>query len=109
MIDIREFGKLDLRVGTVVKAEPFPEARVPAYKLEIDFGPLGKRRSSAQITTRYEPGELVGKQVVAVMNLPPKRIAGFTSEVLVLGVSDNEGAVILLQPDEAIADGAKVS
>lgn len=109
MIDIQEFRKLDLRVGTIVEVKPFTEAKKPAYKLMIDFGPLGTKRSSAQITGHYRPEDLVGKQVVAAVNLPPKIIAGFTSEVLVLGANDASGNVILLKPETTMPNGAKVS
>ena len=101
--------RLDIRIGTVLSAEPFPEARKPAIKLEIDFGPLGVKRSSAQITKRYEPAALVGRQVAAVVNFPPRRIAGFLSEVLVLGGVPEEGDVSLLRPDEPVPNGTPVA
>lgn len=106
MATIEDFQKLEIRIGTVLTAEPFPEARVPAIKLEIDFGPeLGIKRSSAQITKRYTPEDMVGRQVVAVVNFPPRRIAGFASEVLVLGGVPGQGDVILLQPEQAAPNG----
>ena len=103
-----DFEKVDMRVGVVVDAREFPEARRPAYTLTIDFGPLGMKRSSAQITHRYRPADLVGRQVVAVVNFPPKQIGPFVSEVLVLGAYNDAGEVILLHPDQAVTPGSKI-
>lgn len=97
-----------MRVGTIVAAEPFPKARKPAYQLTIDFGPLGIRRSSAQITTLYEAEALVGRQVVAVVNFPPKQIATFMSECLVLGSVADNGTVTLLQPERPVENGVRI-
>lgn len=109
MATFDDFLKLDIRVGTVVDAKDFPEARKPAIKLEIDFGDeLGIKQSSAQITKRYEPDELIGRQVVGVVNFPPMRIAGYKSEVLVLGGVPEEDDVILLQPDQPLKNGTPV-
>lgn len=104
-----EFARLDVRVGTIVSAEEFPEARQPAYRLTIDFGALGMRKSSAQITRHYRAAELVGKQVACVVNFPPKRIAGFSSELLVLGAVPAPGDVVLLQPERPVPAGSRVS
>ncbi len=103
-----DFERVDMRVGTVVDAQACPEARRPAYKLWIDFGPLGVKRSSAQITEHYAVGELVGRRVVAVVNFPPKEIGPFVSEVLVLGAYDEAGAVILLRPDTDVSPGSRI-
>jgi tRNA-binding protein len=103
-----DFEKLEIRVGTVVRAEPFPEARKPAYKLWIDLGPLGERRSSAQITDRYRPEELLGRQVVCVVNFPPKQIGPFVSEVLVLGAYADAQTVVLLRPDQDVERGSRI-
>lgn len=107
-IDVADFNRVDMRVGRVVEAEAFPEARKPAYKLRIDFGPLGTRRSSAQLTAHYRPEELLGKLVVAVTNFPPRQIGPLRSEVLVLGVPDDEGAVVLLEPTQEVPLGGRV-
>jgi len=106
---LRAFAALDVRVGTVRAVHPFPEARKPSYRLEIDFGPgIGRRRSSAQITENYSPTDLVGRQVVAVINLPPKRIAGFVSECLVTGFPDASGHVVLCLPERSVPDGGRL-
>jgi tRNA-binding protein len=108
MITIQEFQKVDIRVGKIVKAEDFPEAKKPAYKLEIDFGDIGVKRSSAQITDLYRKEDLLDKQVLAVVNFPPKNVAGLRSEVLVLGVVLDTNQVVLLKPDKNTPPGAKV-
>ena len=106
---IEDFDRLDIRVGTIVDAQPFPEARKPSIRLWVDFGgSLGVKRSSAQITVHYAPDRLIGRQVMAVVNFPPRRIAGFESEVLVLGVPDENGAVVLLKPDLRVPDGGRM-
>ena len=104
-----DFLKVDIRVGTVVEAEPFPEARKPALKLRIDFGaPLGVKRSSAQITRHYAPETLIGQQVLAVVNFPPRQIGPVMSEVLTLGVPDAEGEVVLLRPTVDVPNGGRL-
>ncbi len=106
---LEDFLKLDIRVGTVVDARPFPEARKPAIQLWVDFGDgLGTRQSSAQITAHYSPDRLIGRQVLAVVNFPPRRIGSFESQVLVLGLSDAEGGVVLLRPDFPVPDGQRM-
>ena len=107
-IDVSDFERVDMRVGRVLLAEPFPEARKPAYKLRIDFGPLGVRRSSAQLTVHYRPEELRGKLVIAVLNFPARQIGPVRSEVLVLGVPDADGAVVLLEPSVEVPLGGRV-
>lgn len=109
MARIEDFQKIDMRIGTVIEAEDFPEARVPAIKLKIDFGELGVKQSSAQITKRYTPEQMIGRQVAAVVNFPPMRIAGYKSEVLVLGGVPGDGDVVLLGPDESIENGTAIS
>ena len=108
-ISWEDFDKVEARVGRVVEAEPFPEARNPSIKLKINFGPeVGEKRTSAQLTAHYDAESLVGRQVVAVVNFPPKRIAGFKSEVLVLGVPDETGEVVLLSPDHEVPPGGRM-
>jgi tRNA-binding protein len=108
-ISYDDFARVDIRVGTIIAAEPFPEARKPAYKLQIDFGPeIGIRKSSAQITKHYALDQLVGTQVVAVVNFPPRQIGPMRSEVLTLGVPDANGEVVLLRPSTAVPDGGRM-
>ncbi len=108
MATFDDFMKLDIRVGTVVSAKPFEKARKPAYQLEVDLGEeLGIKRSSAQITEQYSPEELIGKQVLAVVNFPPRQIANFFSEILVLGTY-SEGGVVLIRPDKPVKNGDKL-
>jgi tRNA-binding protein len=108
-IDFNQFLAVDIRVGTVLAAESFPEARKPALKLRIDFGPgVGVKQSSAQITRHYEPATLVGRQVAAVVNFPPRQVGKFRSEVLTLGFPDEVGEVVLFSPDRAVPNGARL-
>jgi tRNA-binding protein len=108
-ISFDDFRKVDVRVGTIVEAEPFPEARKPSLRLVIDFGPeIGRRKSSAQITKHYKPEELIGRQVAAVLNFPPRQIGPMMSEVLTLGFPDEEGAVVLIAPNKTVPDGGRL-
>ncbi len=108
-ITVEDFQRVDIRCGTIREARPNPKARNPAYVLTVDFGPeIGTRTSSARITDLYRPEELVGRQVIAVVNLPPRRVAGVVSEVLVLGLSDAEGRVVLVGPDRPVPDGTRL-
>ncbi len=108
-IDFDDFLKVDMRIGTVVRAEPFPQARIPAIKLWVDFGPdIGEKKSSAQITAHYTPEAMIGRQVVAVVNFPPRQIGPVRSEVLVLGVADSDGGVVLLHPDHPVKNGQRI-
>lgn len=109
MITLRDFESVDIRVGTVIDAQPFPEARKPAIKLTIDFGEeIGVKRSSAQLTVHYKPDQLIGRQVCAVVNFPPRQIGPFMSEVLTLGMPDDEGAVVLIKPDFRVPNGGRL-
>ena len=107
-LEWQEFMKVEMRVGTIVSAEIFKEARKPAYKMIIDFGEYGKRKTSAQITKRYEPEAIIGKQVIAVLNFPPKQIANIMSECLVLGGVEENNDVILIQPERKVKNGTRV-
>ncbi|MEO2099430.1 MAG: tRNA-binding protein [Flavobacteriaceae bacterium] len=107
MIDYSAFEKLDFRVGTILKAKAFPKAKKPAYQLEIDFGPLGVLRSSAQITKRYKPEDLSGRQIIGIVNIGTRKIADFESQCLILGATENED-VILLAPESKIPNGQQV-
>lgn len=109
MVTPDQFFAVDIRIGRVLTAEHFPEARKPAIKLMIDFGEIGIKRSSAQLTTHYKPGDLVGKLVVGVVNFPPRQIGPFVSEVLVLGACPSPADVILLSPDSDVAPGTKIA
>ena len=108
MINLDDFEKIDIRSGTILEVNDFPKAKKPAYQLTIDFGPLGIKHSSAQITDHYAKEALLGKQVVAVVNFPPKQIANYFSECLVLGVYDGNNQVILLQPDKPVVNGQRI-
>jgi len=108
MITWDQFEAVEMRAGTILEAKEFPKARRPAYQLVIDFGPLGIKKSSAQITQRYKPEELIGRQVIAVVNFPPKQIANFISECLVMGAYAENGEVVLLQPQMPVPNGSKV-
>ncbi len=108
-ISFDDFLKVDIRVGTILAVDPFPEARRPAYKLRVDFGPeIGEKKTSAQITRHYQPDQLVGRQVAAVVNFPPKQIGKFMSEVLVVGFPDAEGEVVLVGVDHAVPNGGRL-
>ncbi|RYG90711.1 tRNA-binding protein [Loktanella sp. IMCC34160] len=108
-ITFDDFLKVDIRVGRVLRAEPFPEARKPAIKMWVDFGAeIGERKTSAQITAHYSPEDLIGKQVIGVVNFPPRQIGKFMSEVLVLGLHDADGGVVLLSPDKEVPEGARM-
>jgi tRNA-binding protein len=109
MISFDDFQKVDIRVGTVLAVEPFPEARKPAWKLTVDFGPdIGIKRSSAQITTHYAAADLLGRQVLGVVNFPPRQIGPVRSEVLILGLHDQGGAVVIVQPERAVPNGERL-
>jgi tRNA-binding protein len=108
-ISYEDFEKVDIRVGTIIQVDNFPEARKPAFKLTIDFGPeIGTRKSSAQITKHYTKDELIGKQVMGVVNFPPKQIGPFISESLTLGIPDGEGGVVLIMPTTTVPNGGKM-
>ena len=109
MISYEDFEKIDVRVGEIIKAEDFPEAKKPAYRLTVDFGPaIGLKTSSAQITKNYSKKELLGRLVVGVVNFPPRQIGPFSSEVLILGLPDENGEVVLLTPTKSVAKGGKM-
>lgn len=108
-ITFDDFLKVDIRKGTIIRAEPFPEARKPAIRLWVDFGPeIGEKKSSAQITAHYDPDSLIGKEVLAVVNFPPRQIGPVMSEVLVLGLSDENDGIVLITPDKSVPNGARM-
>ena len=109
MINFDDFLKIDIRVGLIIDVQPFPEARKPAWKLQIDFGSeIGVKKSSAQITDLYDADALMGRQIMAVVNFPPRQIGPFMSEVLTLGVSNSDGAIMLVRPDDEVEEGARL-
>lgn len=109
MINFDDFLKVDIRVGRIIDVQPFPEARKPAWKLQIDFGSeIGVKKSSAQITDLYDADALMGRQILAVVNFPPRQIGPFMSEVLTLGVSDSDGAIMLVRPDDEVQEGVRL-
>ena len=109
MINFDDFLKIDIRVGRIIDVQPFPEARKPAWKLQIDFGSeIGVKKSSAQITDLYDADALIGRQILAVVNFPPRQIGPFMSEVLTLGVSDSNGAILLVRPDDEVEEGVRL-
>lgn len=108
-ITFEDFLKVDIRIGTIVEAEPYPEARKPSLKVVIDFGPaIGRKKSSAQIARLYDPADLIGRQVAAVVNFPPRQIGKFMSEVLTLGFPDSDGEVVLVTPERGVPDGGRL-
>ena len=107
-IEWNDFEKVELRIGTILEVNEFPEARKPAYKLKIDFGEFGIMQSSAQITDHYKPQDLIGKQIVAVINFPPKKIANFVSECLITGFPDHDGKIVLAVPEKKVPNGVKL-
>ncbi len=108
MADFKQFLDIDIRAGTIIKVQEFPEARTPAFKLEIDFGYLGNKKSSAQITDLYDKKSLIGKQILAVINFPPRQIGPFISEVLTLGVPNKNGYVVLVTPEVVVENGVRL-
>ncbi len=109
LISWKEFERVDIRVGTIVKVETFPEARKPAYKVWVDLGELGVKKSSAQITTLYSPEDLVGSQVIAITNFPPKQVGPFLSEILITGFVREDGAVVLSRPEKPVLNGTRLA